>query len=94
MPVKVRNIAGKPTRIGGIEITPLARLIEFRKDHLPIGARWESPNAIRVRYSDGRIESLPIPDPTRNIIVGLFVGALAGLAALMISSKRRKRTAS
>jgi hypothetical protein len=92
MPARVRNVAGEPTRVGGIEITPLTRLVEFQKEKLPVGMRWESPNALRVRYSDGRIESMPIPDPTRNIVVGLFIGTLAALVAGVISSKRRKRS--
>jgi hypothetical protein len=92
MPAKVRSVVGNLERVGEVEIAPLTRLVEFRADHLPVGIRWESPSAVRVHYSDGRIESLPIPDPTRNIVLGLLAGSLVGLTAMLASKARRQRS--
>jgi hypothetical protein len=81
---------GKPVQADLLNLTPVAQKIEIGRTGVPLRMIWIRPRAVRVRYPDGRLQSIPIPDPTRHIQIGLLLGGLVmGIAALT-----RKRSAS
>lgn len=75
---------GQAISVGRHEITPVADRIEIGKTGFPLRMIWMKPKAVRVRLSDGRVETIAIPDPTRRIQIGLLSGALlAGIAMIL-----------
>ena len=82
-PFKQKQMAGETIAVGSYEIAPIARQIDMRSGRIPLWLRWTSPTAVRLRHPDGQIEHISIPDPTRQIQIGLFLGVV-GMSIVML----------
>lgn len=75
--VEQKTRSGRSTRWGDAVITPEARALVIR---LPFaGFVWNRPAAVVIEQ-DGRLERIPIHDPTRKGV--LLLAAAGGLASL------------
>jgi len=82
--IRVEQRYGEAIPVGPHEITPVAERIVIGRTEFPLQMIWMKPRAVRVRHSDGRVETIAIPDPTRRLEIGLLLGALTmGVAMLL-----------
>lgn len=86
--IRLEQRYGKAIAAGPHEIVPVIDTIAIGLKAIPLRFIWMKPRAVRVRYSDGRVGTIAIPDPTRRIQIGLLLGALTLGCAMLL----RRRT--
>lgn len=79
---------GAPITVGGRTLTPQTRVLSVR---FPFGGYvWHRPAAVLVA-ENGRSQRLPIPDPTRMILIAVAVVSMViAILAKLQSSKVAK----
>lgn len=74
--------AGKPISTGKYTLIPITKSWQVRIGRFPGGLIWNRPSSILVQDPGGVETNLPIPDPTRRIILSLL-GLCIGAAGLL-----------
>lgn len=76
---------GEPIAVGARTLTPQTRVLSVR---LPFGGYiWNRPAAVLVE-ENGRSQRLPIPDPTRIILIAVAV--VSAIIALLVEVQEGK----
>ena len=70
-----------PVTLDGMAVTPLVevRLVRLGPRSGGLAVTALRPKALEVRYDDGRLELLKIPDPTRWTRLAMIVALAAAL---------------
>ena len=87
--VQIETTCGRPIRVDGQEIMPLARSVRVRLPVLHGGFMWNRPVAIVVRAADGSEYELPVHDVTRRMQVLVLAAGILGSLLIWLALRRR-----
>lgn len=91
--LQIEYKAGKPISIGQFTLIPFTQSWQVRPGRLPGGLSWNRPASIMVQDQNGHDTNLPIPDPTRRIILSLLGMCLGAVGLLWVITYSQKRLA-
>jgi hypothetical protein len=73
-------ISAPPIMVGTVRVTPYARVLRLRLPGRLAMLIWTRPGPVEVTWASGARQRVAVRDPTREILVGLWVlCAAAGL---------------
>ncbi len=81
---------GEPQQAGTTRLTPVSQAVILQYPGRHGGLVWNRPVAMQVTQADGSERTLPIPDPTRNILLALLVIGLVGSGLIRLFFGHRR----
>ncbi|MBC8506153.1 MAG: hypothetical protein ISR58_12180 [Anaerolineales bacterium] len=88
--IDAKTQAGKPIKVGDLEIVPLVRHLRMQPPDFRGTLLWGTPKAVIVKDSHGTQEILPIRDVTRRAQMLLLGFGFLGSLLIWLSLRARK----
>ena len=69
--LRIETLTGQPVKFKDTQLRVRSQVLQLRLPVASGGLIWNRPVAVLVSFSEGQEHILPVPDPTRTVVLTL-----------------------
>ena len=86
--LRIETLTSQPLRVNDAQLRVRSQVVQLRLPLVNGGLIWNRPVAVLVDLPDGQERILPVPDPTRSVVLALISLCIASTIFVVLFRRR------